>query len=578
MIKVRASVVRRGDQLGFVNKSDPLPHDLPEEVVESLQPGELDVLCVMAGGGLRVTRLLVPAEFHARVADADEKAQYAQVIELVGGLVPTTHHLDVQVLAPLVRALARTGQELAAQEVFRLLLQDFTATRTKGVLALEAYGTLSEPNPDLGRELLERVWVISELRRLEKDLLPVDSVPLIARTIPLSVWSSAQLAEYGEHAASCILKRFPDVKPWCKEHFDAVAAELQARSDRPRAPTSMSVLERLSGAMEDWDRRGLLKNRSLPCAMPPGTSSLPCPDGVDIEEISELFGVKLPEALGRAWAESDDLLPGRPLRFHTSARSIALAAQALVTLFTGESPPSGLFPVLPFADGKAYRVYALDLRAPCTDADFPVVSFVQEYSSVAPLAVEGPLKVIAERTKEWLGKALAPKARKKTKRESVAPADEERIRSIQQLVAQKALTMREVAPAELIDEFEQRAGVTLPAGYREFLLRVGNGGAGPSEVGLKPLPPPDTIPGVALAYPLTTECDEPSREVRSRLRDGIIPLGMGQGSEYVLVVTGKARGQVWVQGEDRALPFSKPTFLAWYLGWLEQDDLLEEPL
>jgi hypothetical protein len=99
-------------------------------------------------------------------------------------------------------------------------------------------------------------------------------------------------------------------------------------------------------------------------------------------------------------------------------------------------------------------------------------------------------------------------------------------------------------------EFEGSLGIRLPEQFGDFLLRFGNGGAGPGygllslkesidEFGNDPLE--------RLVRPFI-----PPRSARERLEDrdypedGILPLAhMGCGHMWVLIVTGSDRGTIW---------------------------------
>lgn len=110
--------------------------------------------------------------------------------------------------------------------------------------------------------------------------------------------------------------------------------------------------------------------------------------------------------------------------------------------------------------------------------------------------------------------------------------------------------------ADELEDFETRHGVRLPTQYRAFITRVGNGGAGPPHYGLVEL---SDTPG--LSQPFTK---------RARVH-GRLYLGTdGCGIDYVLVVSGKPRGQVWMH-TDGALIAPRPPldFLAWYERWLD---------
>ena len=110
-------------------------------------------------------------------------------------------------------------------------------------------------------------------------------------------------------------------------------------------------------------------------------------------------------------------------------------------------------------------------------------------------------------------------------------------------------------------EFERRNEVVLPKEYREFLLRVGSGGAGPGQ-GLWPLDLGKDR-GELLTRPFPFEqfwcpvcCSETREQARARtgavsLTQGCIGLGSyGDCLTIHLVVSGAARGQIWVDESD----------------------------
>ena len=170
------------------------------------------------------------------------------------------------------------------------------------------------------------------------------------------------------------------------------------------------------------------------------------------------------------------------------------------------------------------------------------------------------------------------------------------------------------AQARLIEETHS---IDLPADYRRFLLELGNGGAGPY-LGLNPLE--GSFPTRMLAkepdlmskpFPLTAplyvmqeclgsttldeyyeriETDEPyydkvrrcvSRFNKPRYSRGALMIcDYGDAIEFLLVVKGKERGNIWI--DDRAhdggiFPLAPETrtdlrtgFLEWYERWLDQ--------
>lgn len=169
-------------------------------------------------------------------------------------------------------------------------------------------------------------------------------------------------------------------------------------------------------------------------------------------------------------------------------------------------------------------------------------------------------------------------------------------------VLHPALTPAEVA------EFEQANSLTLPAPYRDFLLNAGNGGAGPG-YGLKPLEAwhceefsqvtsvittksgerfeAGTGDRAALArpsdpakpYPFTEAWGAPAPDETLPIPEGSHPFDgclylsdIGCGYSYLLVVTGEAVGQVWVDytAGDGQVSKVSDSFDAWYANWLDE--------
>ncbi len=111
------------------------------------------------------------------------------------------------------------------------------------------------------------------------------------------------------------------------------------------------------------------------------------------------------------------------------------------------------------------------------------------------------------------------------------------------------------ASEETIAAFEARCGISLPEGYRDFLLWMGNGGAGPF-YGLYPL-------GAA----------EPC-QLPDYAGGAVLPLGT-QGCTLMtgLVLDGPDRGRVIYYDKDQCSPptlMREPDFLAWYERWTRE--------
>jgi SMI1 / KNR4 family (SUKH-1) len=143
-----------------------------------------------------------------------------------------------------------------------------------------------------------------------------------------------------------------------------------------------------------------------------------------------------------------------------------------------------------------------------------------------------------------------------------------------------------LAEAE-IRAFERRHGIELPEGFRRFLQVVGNGGDGPPTYGLTRLGEvPDRLhpdferdwrelPHIAEPFPLTEawgwEGEEYDEARRDAARHGSLNLGHdGCGMYWLLIVTGRERGQVWAFTDVGVCPQEpRRDFLQWVEAWLD---------
>lgn len=132
-----------------------------------------------------------------------------------------------------------------------------------------------------------------------------------------------------------------------------------------------------------------------------------------------------------------------------------------------------------------------------------------------------------------------------------------------------------------IANFERFNGVGLPPDYREFLLCVGDGGAGPPEYGLCALgtTPSDfdfARPDLSRPFPFTRPWtwEDGASSSEGRQDDaylGILILGTdGCGQYWVLVVRGPDFGKIWMLGDVGITPaIPNMTFVQWYETWLD---------
>ena len=155
--------------------------------------------------------------------------------------------------------------------------------------------------------------------------------------------------------------------------------------------------------------------------------------------------------------------------------------------------------------------------------------------------------------------------------------------------------------------FEERNRISLPKDYRNFVLNVGNGGAGPY-YGIYPLLPDNVHHGmsedygidVSVPFPHSKDWDEgqqgaydsdagqsPDDDLVAEYFDNRHIAGAlcicdyGCGNFFLLVANGSEKGNMWVDGRlnysgifrggfedgerERAITFSR-----WYLNWLDR--------
>jgi hypothetical protein len=128
-----------------------------------------------------------------------------------------------------------------------------------------------------------------------------------------------------------------------------------------------------------------------------------------------------------------------------------------------------------------------------------------------------------------------------------------------------------------IAEIEAAAGVRLPDDYRDFLLEVGDGGAGPC-YGLVPFDQREQLalmqgvfsPSPPTAPSASTPSGSSARPTLLLPWNGVILLShLGCGYLAYLVVEGPHRGEVWLDVGGNGSPRSiAPHFIAFYTDWL----------
>lgn len=145
-----------------------------------------------------------------------------------------------------------------------------------------------------------------------------------------------------------------------------------------------------------------------------------------------------------------------------------------------------------------------------------------------------------------------------------------------------------ITVAEL-SAFERQHAIVLPAGYRDFLLSVGNGGAGPY-YGLFSLQQykggREAIKDdfLSLAFPLCEAWNAVEESVDKYVLDeyfsyfgnywtqgAMVICHFGCGAYFLLVVSGPERGQIWFddRASDCGLSPWGCDFLTWYESWLD---------
>lgn len=165
------------------------------------------------------------------------------------------------------------------------------------------------------------------------------------------------------------------------------------------------------------------------------------------------------------------------------------------------------------------------------------------------------------------------------------------LKRIQRKLIARQISLDTPLSANELREFERLHGISLPDGYRNFLLTIGNGGSGPPSYGLAKLgevardmqPEQQAywsqLPMVRQVFPFTNcwvwENNETSDEGKTEdVEKGSIYIGNdGCGMYWHLVVTGPDRGIPWMMCGEGIQPVSpKRDFLQWYEDWLDGRD------
>jgi hypothetical protein len=115
---------------------------------------------------------------------------------------------------------------------------------------------------------------------------------------------------------------------------------------------------------------------------------------------------------------------------------------------------------------------------------------------------------------------------------------------------------------------ERELGFALPADYRRFVTKRGNGGSIGSYYGLQAFAATERV---SKPFPCTAtwiwedEPECPERDARvAATRDGVVMLGTeGCQIDWLLVVTGEARGQIWLRTDFGVTPSGLASFDTW---------------
>ena len=152
---------------------------------------------------------------------------------------------------------------------------------------------------------------------------------------------------------------------------------------------------------------------------------------------------------------------------------------------------------------------------------------------------------------------------------------------IQEKLKSRGIRLSPTLTEAEVAAFERSNDVSLPSDYREFLLRVGNGGVGPADYGLCALgkTPSDFNFGssdLSRPFPFTEawvweEGDKSSEGEQADAYCGVVILGTdGCGQYWALVVRGPDSGKIWMLTDVGIQPtIPRMTFTEWYEAWLD---------
>jgi len=171
----------------------------------------------------------------------------------------------------------------------------------------------------------------------------------------------------------------------------------------------------------------------------------------------------------------------------------------------------------------------------------------------------------------------------------------DRFTRIRNKINERGIKLNPCIDLPKLETFEREHAISLPEGYRRFLLKIGNGGAGPPSYGLEKLgePPNDCrgymkefwsrLPNINRSFPFTADFffSEDERYLRRRQNEeelwdhqayyGNLMVGTdGCYMYWQLIVSGLERGNVWLLTPQGIIPTQpKRDFLHWYEDWLD---------
>lgn len=183
---------------------------------------------------------------------------------------------------------------------------------------------------------------------------------------------------------------------------------------------------------------------------------------------------------------------------------------------------------------------------------------------------------------------LQPRAGNAIAGQAEGASMDERIERIRRKIAANGKDLNGCLDPEQVEAFEERHGIRLPEEYREFLLKVGNGGEGPPYYGVPRLGEAardmgkaevafwTNLPRIQEPFPFTKSWvwengEEPDEGTGEQVGCGSIYVGNdGCGQYWHLIVTGPGRGMLWQFSGEGIQPTDPPRdFLRWYEDWLD---------